>query len=188
MTQTEDFLFSKLTERYGIVRSQVYARINALKAQNPELSQFTSRGKSWVNPAVLGCLDEMDRLVGEGYTTDQSSEIVANKVSTTVEPNTDQTVSTEQSAIVSSVSGGAIATNEKPIVSAIKTASTAEPFAKYKMLDEVSTSGWHLPSSEIAAILGRKSLTGQEFELYGFRFTRQGKAGSESTWKVEKLE
>ena len=61
MAQSEDFQFSKLPDRYGIGRSQVYARINALKDQNPDLSQFTSRGKSWVNPAVLGCLDAMDR-------------------------------------------------------------------------------------------------------------------------------
>lgn len=66
-------------------------------------------------------------------------------------------------------------------------ATAAEPFGKYKLLDEVVANGWHLPSSEIGAILDRKSLSGQEFELYGYKFIRVGKAGAESTWKVEKL-
>ena len=85
-------------------------------------------------------------------------------------------------------SDSAIATvDENPTINAIKIAAAAEPFGKYKMLDEVATNGWHLPSSELGAILDRKSLSGQEFELYGYKFTRMGKAGSESTWKVEKL-
>ena len=130
----------------------------------------------------------MDRLIGDRYGTEEAAERGVNQVLTVVEPNTDQTVSTEQSAIVSSVSGGALAQNHaNPTIAAIKTAAAAEPFGKYKMLDEVATNGWHLPSSEIGAILDHKSLSGKEFELYGYKFIRIGKAGSESTWKVEKM-
>ena len=63
----------------------------------------------------------------------------------------------------------------------------ADPLSKYRALDEIAANSWQLPTSEIAALLGLQSLSGKQFERYGFRFIRAGKAGSESTWRVEKF-
>ena len=189
MDQATEFPVSKLGDRYKIKsRSTVYDRIKALTKINPELKPHKKGNKSYVNAAILGLLDAMDRFIAEGYGVSEAAEKVCRGVTTSIQPDTDQTVSTEQSAIVSGVSGGAIAQNiENPTIAAIKLAAAAEPFGKYKMLDEVAANGWHLPSSEIGAILDRESLSGEEFELYGYRFVRMGEAGAESTWKVEKL-
>lgn len=185
MDQSTDFPVSKLGDRYKMKsRSQVYARINALTEINPDLKTHKFGNKSYVNGAILGLLDAMDRLIFSGYGLEDAAKKVCEGVSTTIQPNVDQTVSAIQQT---AVSGLAIASDEKPIISALKTATNAEPFAKYEMLDKVAAGGWHLPSSEISAILGVKNLSGQEFERFGFKFTRMGKAGSESTWKVEKL-
>ena len=38
-------------------------------------------------------------------------------------------------------------------------------------------------------MMGVNSLpTGNQFERYGFRFTKAGKNGTETAWKVEKLD
>ncbi|MEB3355956.1 MAG: hypothetical protein VKK04_04465 [Synechococcales bacterium] len=50
----------------------------------------------------------------------------------------------------------------------------------------IADRGWLVSTSELAPILGLKSLNGAEFERYGFRFVRSGKNGSQSAWRVEK--
>ena len=172
-------------KRYGLVRSQVYTRINALKAKNPELAPFKIGVKSYVNLAVLGCLDEMHRLISEEeLTTEEAAEQVAGSTETRIEPaNKAPDKVTIQKTDLSGV-GMAI---EKTASASLRTMAIEEPLSKYRALDEIAASGWQLPTSEIAALLGVQSLNGKQFERYGFRFIRAGKAGSESTWKVEKL-
>ena len=72
----------------------------------------------------------------------------------------------------------AIAANQPP----------PDPLARYRQLEEIAAHGWELPTSELAHLLGLKTLSGSELERYGFRFVKVGKAGIESAWKVEKLE
>lgn len=184
--QETDFPVAELTKRYELVKSQVYARINALKSINPDLAPFKIGVKSYVNAAVLGCLDEMHRLISEEeLTTEQAAEQIAGVTETSIIPNNQQTLSTEQQTELSG--GGAIAPLEKTPVTAIQEALQSQPLARYELLDKAAERGWQLPTSEIAELLGTKSVSGHEFERYGFRFIRAGKAGAESTWKVEKL-
>ena len=185
MTKQEtDFPVGALMDRYGLVRSQVYARINALKAKNPDLAPFKVGVKSYINQAVLGCLDEMHRLISEEeLTTEEAAENVAGTTETSIAPNTAPNTSTIQRT---ELFGGAISPSEKTPITAIQEALQNQPLARYEMLDKAAERGWQLPTSELAELLGVKTLSGQEFERYGFRFTRVGKAGAESTWKVEK--
>ncbi|WP_346294215.1 hypothetical protein [Sphaerothrix gracilis] len=62
-----------------------------------------------------------------------------------------------------------------------------EPLARYELLDRTVERGWWLPTSELAALLGLSTLSGQEFERYGYKFIRLGKAESEGAGKVERL-
>ena len=188
--QETDFPVSELMTRYDLVRSQVYARINALKAQNADLAPFKVGVKSYVNQVVLGCLDEMHRLITEEeLTTEEAAERVAGASETSIEPNNQQTVSAIQQT---EMFGDAIALvpdehSEKAPIVAIKQALQGEPFARYEMLDRVVEKGWWLPTSELAALLELRTLSGESFERYGYRFLRMGKAGAEGAWKVEKL-
>ena len=59
---------------------------------------------------------------------------------------------------------------------------------KLRGLQELANQNWWLSSSQLVNVLELESLPpGDEFEHYGFRFSRVGEHGSESAWKVEKL-
>ncbi|NEZ54324.1 hypothetical protein DXZ20_01130 [Leptolyngbyaceae cyanobacterium CCMR0081] len=161
-------------ERYGLVRSQVYTRINALKAKNPELAPFRAGVRSYISETVLTCLDEVHRLVNEeGLTTGEAADIVAG--------NSDQSAadSTEQEDSLS------VSPQEAPLV-ALRRVLQTEPLARYELLDKVAERGWRLPTGELALLLGRKELTGEAFECYGYRFTRGDEEDLEISWRVEK--
>lgn len=186
--QDTDLPVTELMNRYGLVKSQVYARINALKSRNPDLAPFKIGMKSYVNQAVLGCLDEMHKLITEDtLTTEQAAEQVAGSIQTSIAPNFQQTLSTEHQTELSG--GSLIPLDEQPekvSIIAIKEALQGKPFARYEMLDLIAEKGWHLPTDELATILELQTLSGQEFERYGYHFTRIGKVGSQSGWRVEK--
>jgi len=62
----------------------------------------------------------------------------------------------------------------------------ADPMVNLRSLEEACDRGWLLSTSQLAPLLGLKSLNGKEFCRYGFRFTRVGRNGSESAWRVGK--
>ena len=176
-----------LPNRYNVARSQVYARLDALKQREPTLTPEKRGKKAYVSGRLLDALDSIHVLISQqGETVAEAADKVLN-----VEPQTrpmsptGQTDRTQDSSIMSTnerpsdlaLLAGAIAANQPP----------PDPLARYRALDEIAAKGWQLPTSEIAELLGMKSLGGQEFERYGFRFIRVGKAGAERTWKVEKL-
>ena len=178
--QDTDFPVAELTDRYQIVRSQVYARINALKGLNPDLAPFKIGVKAYVNQAVLGCLDAMHRLItDEGLITEEAAAHVAAQIQTSITPDTQQTVSAIQK---NELSG-----DEAPHLRSIREATESEPFGRYQWLDRVAERGWLLPSSELATLLGCNSVPTKDFERFGYRFTKSGKSGSENTWKTEKV-
>ena len=185
--QDTDFPVAQLMERYDLVRSQVYARINALKAKNPELAPFKIGVKSYVSEKVLGCLDEIHRLINdEGLTTDEAADIVAGPSETNLELTSNKssnsdTIQTQELFGLTDVSP-----KEAPII-AIRRALQTEPLARYEMLDKIADRGWRLPTSELTILLGMQTLTGEAFERYGYRFTCEGKDDTESIWSVEKL-
>ena len=174
--QETDFPVSQLMERYGLVRSQVYTRINALKAKNPELAPFRAGVRSYVSETVLACLDEVHRLINEeGLTTGEAADIVAGT------PERSAADSTEQGAGMSS----GVSPQEAPLV-ALQRVLQTEPLARYELLDKVAERGWRLPTGELALLLGREELTGEEFDCYGYRFTRGDEGDLEISWRVEK--
>ena len=65
--------------------------------------------------------------------------------------------------------------------------TSPDPLSRFQQLQAMADHDWRPGTKELAQILGLKSLSGSQFERYGFRFTRTGKNGAESAWKVEKL-
>lgn len=58
--------------------------------------------------------------------------------------------------------------------------------SRFEQLQAIADHDWRPSTSELAKILGLASLSVSTFERYGFRFTRAGKNGAQSVWKVEK--
>lgn len=61
------------------------------------------------------------------------------------------------------------------------------PLSRFEQLQAIADHDWRPSTSELAEILGLTSLPRATFERYGFRFTRVGRNGAQSAWKVEKL-
>jgi hypothetical protein len=174
-----------LPNRYGVARSQVYTRLDALKQRSPALAPEKRGKKAYVSGHLLEALDSMHVLISQGDTVAEAADQVLNLGPKTrpISP-VGQPDRTQDSRIfpagdrISDLAllAGAIAANQPQ----------PDRLARYRQLEEIASHGWLLPSSELADLLGMGNLSGQEFERYGFKFIRVGKAGAESTWKVEK--
>lgn len=174
-----------LPDRYGISRSQVYARLDALKRQDPTLAPEKRGKKAYVSGDLLEMMDSLQVLLGQGDSLAEAVEKVLN-----VAPQTrpmrpvGQSDRTQDSAI--------LPTGEMPSELVVLARAIAgqqaepDPLMKYRQLEEIAAHGWQLPTTELADLLGLKSLSGDTFERYGFRFVRCGRAGSQFTWKVVK--
>lgn len=60
------------------------------------------------------------------------------------------------------------------------------PVENLRDIQEACDRGWYLSSSQLAPLLGLKTLHGQEIKRHGFTFTRVGRDGRSSSWKVSK--
>ena len=176
-----------LPDRYNVARSQVYSRLDALKQRDPSLVPEKRGKKAYVSGQLLELMDSLHVLISQqGETVAEAADTVLN-----IPPQTrpmspvGQPDRTQDSAI--------IPTNEMPSELALLASAIAanqpppDPLARYRQLEEIAANGWQLPTSELAQLLGLKTLSGSELERYGFRFVKVGKAGIESAWKVEKL-
>ncbi len=61
-----------------------------------------------------------------------------------------------------------------------------DPLANLELLEKACSYKWLLSTSQLAPLLGVKSLTGKEIHRYGFTFTRVGRNGAESAWAIAK--
>jgi hypothetical protein len=180
---------SALPDRYGVARSQVYNRIKVLGIETQKRV-----GKAYVDAAQLAQLDHIAQLIGAGKTLEEAAAIILQGEPFTQPHKTAQdspaTVGvsslsmpsalppTDPSALLHLLGAMAAATSPPPPPS---------PLARFEQLQAIADNDWRPSSSELADILGLSSLSGQQFERYGFRFTRAGRNGQQSAWKVEKL-
>ena len=182
MTEETELPVAKLPDRYQVARSQVYARMDALKQRDPRLVPFKRGRKAYASRPLLEALDSMHVLIQKGETVAEAADRVLGIPPQTRPDNPVGQLDRTQD-------------NSEPpsdlmrLVQAIAGIKQPQPsrLARYRELEEIAIHGWRLPTSELADILEVKTLSGKSFARYGFRFTRAGKAGGESTWKVEKL-
>ena len=180
-----EFPVSELPARYDVARSQIYARLDALKQRDESLGPEKRGKKSYVDEALLNLLDSMHVLIKQGETVSDAADRVLS-----VEPQTRpmspvrQLDRTQDTSIVYQEQPSELAVLLSAIASQQKQPDMLD---RYRQLDEIAEKGWELPTHEISEILGLKTLSGTEFERHGFKFIRCGKVGSQSAWKVEKL-
>jgi hypothetical protein len=172
-----------LPKHYGVARSQVFNRIKALGIETIKRKQ-----KAYVNADHLAVLDQLHDLLQQDYSLESAVMLILGD-----RPQQQNIVHVPQGVVeqahgtagqleIMQMLMAAIA-HQQP---AAAPPAPANPLSRFEQLQAIADNDWRPSTSELAAILGLNSLSGSSFERYGFRFTRSGKNGAQSAWKVEK--
>ena len=79
--QIDEMPVASLDTRYGVHRSQVYNRLEAIKRRREDLVPHRRGRKSYVSAELLGLLDGMAALIQQGSTTEEAADQVLNQLS-----------------------------------------------------------------------------------------------------------
>lgn len=189
-TQLDSFLVSDLTDRYQVARSNIYKRLDGLSIKPEKIGN-----KSVINGDQLALMDELDQhLKADGSIASFHSPVGQTKESyeTTGHSNgngaiakvkaSDQLVTAHQLlSVLERISEVIAAPAQLPPTSA--PAYGLEPLRR---IQEAYDRQWKLSTSQLAPLLGMKSISGAEVKRFGFVFTRNGKNGAESAWSISK--
>ena len=171
---------ASLDVRYGVHRSQVYNRLEAIKRRRGDLVPFRRGRKSYVNAELLSLLDGMAALIQQGSTNEDAADQVLGKLSTRPADSRPDSPADIRQVDASAL---AIATPEPE-----KPFSIDDTLHMLRALQELADNDWRLSSDQIAQTLELKALpSGDSFERYGFKFSKAGKNGTQTAWKIEKL-
>ncbi len=175
---------SRLSDRYGVARSNIYNRLSGLGIE-PE----KQGGKAYLNADQLRLMDALDQHLKAGGTIAdfQPGGQLSYRPTGHVEPS----YRAQDSPATLSLSRKgdqslALAMVVDAIAGKMASLKPADPLANLRTLDEAAQQGWLLSTSQLAPLLGVKTLTGQTIHRYGFICTRQGRNGVESAWKITK--
>lgn len=177
MTELDEIPVSTLANRYGIHRSQVYTRLDALKQRDSNLVPVKRGKKAYITGYMLECLDGMAALVQNGSTTQEAADQVLGKLSSPVVSRPADARHVEESGLA------IVGRNE----ASAPEQSFKELLEVLRGLQEVADNNWWLSTSQLAQVMGLRSLPPGEFERYGFRFVKVGRNGTETAWKIEKI-
>ncbi len=172
-----------LPNRYGVVRSNIYNRLSALKIE-PE----KQGNKAYINADQLALMDALDVHVKAGgklsdFRSGGLSYSPTGQVEASYRSQDTMDMTPEQTGLGWFGMIEAIASKVADIITIRQPSPPPDPLANLRALQEVVDQGWLLSSSQVAQLLGVKP-HGSEFSRHGFTFTKTGKVGSESAWKV----
>lgn len=179
---------SQLTNRYEIGRTSLYKRLSDLN-----IKPHTLGNKAYVDAKQLDLLDRLDQHLKSGHQTAEFLEVVQLFTEQSNEQTTEQF--TEQSDL--DISAPSLALSNDPTIfnilsdlaAGLSRAPTADISARLHLLQDACDHGWLLPTSELAQVLAisPRTLTHHKsYQRYGFLFTKVGRSGIESAWKVTK--
>ncbi|MEM9156698.1 MAG: hypothetical protein AAGB13_16975 [Cyanobacteria bacterium P01_F01_bin.33] len=176
--ELDEIPVSSLPDRYGVHRSQVYNRMDALKKRDRNLIPTKRGKKSYITRQMLDYLDGMAALIQQGQTTQEAADQVLQQLPTR---RADSPVNIRR---IGETAISVSAPNQQ-----FEAALEFEDLLKMlRGLQELADNNWWLSSSQLAQVMNLGSLpAGDNFERYGFRFIKAGKNGSETAWKVEKI-
>lgn len=176
---------SQLGERYGLVRSAVYTRMDALGIKPVKVGN-----KAYVTAEQLALMDDLHQFIQRGGTTAEFLEsrgIQRGDSSPDMSSEQSSGLSTVQPDIIQLVRAIAaeIASRFQPAL------PDPDPLAYFEALERAAQGGWLLKTSEIAYLLdlppAELKLYGDRFSEAGFVFTKAGyRSGGEIAWKVSK--
>lgn len=181
----DELPLKSLPARYEISRSQMFNRINALGIKTIKRQQ-----KAYVNADQLALLDQLHKLLQQDYSLESAVAIILGNL-----PEQQSMVHVPQEVVEQSHGAAGQLEMMQMLMAAIAHQQPAaallappNPLSRFEQLQAIADHGWRPSTSELAKILGLASLSGSTFERYGFRFTRAGKNGAQSAWKVEKVD
>ncbi|MGB7313904.1 MAG: hypothetical protein WA939_13305 [Nodosilinea sp.] len=189
----DELPLKSLPDRYGVARSQIYNRINALGI----VTVKRDKNKAYVTKDQIALLDQIHELIQQDYTleaaavailgqpTRQSHEATGQYLIHVPGPTVEQSHGTAGQLEMMQMLVAAIANQQQP---AAAPPAPPNPLSRFEQLQAIADHDWRPSTSELAEILGLTSLSGSKIERYGFRFTRAGKNGAQSAWKVEKVD
>lgn len=172
---------SQLPDRYGIVRSAFYKRLDDLGIRPDRVGN-----RSYINANQLKLLDEFHQFIQAGGT---AAEFLDMRGMRRGEPS-----SPEQSGGLSTIPpdfANAAALLSEMMARMQPPAPPPDPLAYLEALEKAYRNQWLLRTSEIATLLGLPAdeikLYGDSFTEAGFLFTKAGyRAGGELAWRVSK--
>lgn len=188
-TELDSFPVPSLVDRYGLKGiSNIYNRLTKLEIKPEKIA-----GKSYLNGEQLALMDALDQHLKSGggfadfgiptapignsqdsYRNLEQSAIAKPKPS-------EQLVTAHQLLqVLETISQAIAAPPQLPPV------PSAHPLENIRRIQEAHDRQWKLSTSQVALLLGLKSVSGSEIKRYGFVFTRSGKNGSESAWSISK--
>jgi hypothetical protein len=172
MNEINKFPVKDLPNRYSVGRTALYARFTAANI-TPEKDGT----RSYISGEELEELDRLDSHIKTGGKLED------------FQPANNQSLVVSQESAVNGTPRSADNFNETlQLIEAIARhfQQQRDPLENYKALIFVAEQSLILPSSKVLELTGIKP-QGQQFERGSFRFTRAGKIGGQSGWKVEKI-
>jgi hypothetical protein len=175
-----------LPDRYGVARSQIYNRIKALGIET-----IKRDNKAYVNQEQLAQLDRIHELIQVGQTLEEAASLVNPQIRPSRETPGQYNIVPASGAPLGQSYG---ATGQLDLLQALVTAlsnqphptALSNPLSRFEQLQAIANNDWRPSTQDLSKILSLGSLPGPRFERYGFRFTRVGKNGAQTAWKVEK--
>lgn len=182
--QLDSIPVANLTDRYGVARSNIYNRLSALKIE-PE----KQGNKAFINADQLALMDALDQHLKAGGKLSDFNQ--SGGLSYVSQDKPDLSYRSQDTMDITPEPIGlgwfgvidAIAEKVASILTVRQPSPPPDPLANLRALQEVADQGWLLSSSQLAQLLGVKP-HGSEFSRHGFTFTKTGKVGAESAWKV----
>lgn len=175
MAEIDRIPLSQLPSRFGIARSALYTRLKDL-----QIEPIRDGKKAYLDAPSLELLDKLHQHIQGGGTT---NEFLKQKALTSTGlSRTPENIASVQDSLGHLM----ITTIMHQLLS-----KTGDRLSYLRELEEASTKGWLLASSELADLLGLTPKTiaayGGEFATSGFLFRRAGKKSREIAWTVTKV-
>jgi molybdopterin converting factor small subunit len=204
-TELDSLTIRDFEARYGIARSNVNNRIAGLKQKGYDLEPEKQDGKNIYNAAQIALMDQLDTHLKTGGTiatfpaadrSDEQSDLSyvsrdTSHSSYRTQDNPKLTYRTQDNpslepAPMAMTFAGVIDAIAAKVVDAFEQQQPVDQLANLRAIEEAYEKGWQLSTSQLAPLLGLKSLSGSEIQRFGFTFTRTGRNGSESAWRITK--
>ncbi len=182
--EIDPYPVSELQGRYNIGKQAVYNRLDALYIKP------TKQGnRSFITLEQLRSLDALHHHITAGGTMadfqTRRSESPLSPVDTLDTP-TGQTQAQDLVPLPRATDAASLVSVVSAIAQAIR---PTDPLAHLTHLERAATSGWLLTSSEVQQLIGIKPKVepgGQSFTRGSFTFTKAGKIGGQTSWRVVK--
>lgn len=180
MSEIDRIAIAGLEKQYGIPRSVLYDRMNALGIKRTKIGS-----RAYIDGEALQLLNNLDAHMKAGQPMALFLESVEKP--------------SEQTKIA--VAGQATGQTEilikalaqlNEVVAHLMNQQPGEELYAWQKLEEVSEHNWHIPTSQLLSLLGRTTIPSLDdhhrFSRMGFTFHRMGKVGRQYEWRVSKMQ